>query len=467
MPRAPKSRHSTVARTALVAVTLVAATVGLGVRAVPASATGDPALNQLIIPNPEPGWIIEPDSTVAPFQQRLQSVEATLAGSPVTAAMKIWRGPDTGDVLEIALIQFSTDVPNPQEQVNAGADSACTGATGSSPTSTAPVPTILQSAEADCSTNGRPLTAIAWINGRVLALVLGGGSLAASDVESIATTQAAAIPTSGVSDPSSFPWTVVIIVVVVVVAVAAVFMVVVRRRRSKARSTVGTTGFGTPYPGYAPHQVQGHQPAYGVAPPYGTMPGYGQAPAGGGGYGGYPPSGGTSAPSALPYGSMAGAAPAFGAPVPGAPAPTPSPTSALPTFGSLPPLGGNLAPAPTPGPAPALAATPTGQYGGIPAPAGQYGATPAGPFGAAPAPAPVAPPVAAPAPSPFAAPAPVIGVAPAPAPAPAPAIEVPAPVGVGWHVVDGDPHRQNYWDGSAWTSSLRWDGAAWVTLPVG
>jgi hypothetical protein len=54
--------------------------------------------------------------------------------------------------------------------------------------------------------------------------------------------------------------------------------------------------------------------------------------------------------------------------------------------------------------------------------------------------------------------------------APPPDTGAPAPAGpvagqhveVGWHPVEGDPNRQQYWDGTEWTSHLRWDGTAWV-----
>ncbi len=54
--------------------------------------------------------------------------------------------------------------------------------------------------------------------------------------------------------------------------------------------------------------------------------------------------------------------------------------------------------------------------------------------------------------------------------APPPDAAAPAPAGpaagqpieVGWHPVEGDPNRQQYWDGAEWTAHLRWDGTAWV-----
>jgi hypothetical protein len=54
--------------------------------------------------------------------------------------------------------------------------------------------------------------------------------------------------------------------------------------------------------------------------------------------------------------------------------------------------------------------------------------------------------------------------------APPPDAGAPAPAGpaagqpieVGWHPVEGDPNRQQYWDGAEWTAHLRWDGTAWV-----
>lgn len=51
---------------------------------------------------------------------------------------------------------------------------------------------------------------------------------------------------------------------------------------------------------------------------------------------------------------------------------------------------------------------------------------------------------------------------------PGPAVEAPAaslparPTEVAWYPVDGDPHRQRYWDGEDWTEHLRWDGSTWV-----
>ncbi len=32
---------------------------------------------------------------------------------------------------------------------------------------------------------------------------------------------------------------------------------------------------------------------------------------------------------------------------------------------------------------------------------------------------------------------------------------------IGWHEVDGNPHRKRYWDGTSWTSYLEWDGTEW------
>ena len=31
----------------------------------------------------------------------------------------------------------------------------------------------------------------------------------------------------------------------------------------------------------------------------------------------------------------------------------------------------------------------------------------------------------------------------------------------GWYVVDGDPRRMRWWDGTGWSHPLRWDGVAW------
>ena len=36
---------------------------------------------------------------------------------------------------------------------------------------------------------------------------------------------------------------------------------------------------------------------------------------------------------------------------------------------------------------------------------------------------------------------------------------------VGWHVVEGNPHKQRYFDGNQWTSTIIWNGQDWVNEP--
>lgn len=47
---------------------------------------------------------------------------------------------------------------------------------------------------------------------------------------------------------------------------------------------------------------------------------------------------------------------------------------------------------------------------------------------------------------------------------PPPAQSAPAPMAAGWQPVEGDPHRQAYWDGSRWTAQKRWDGTNWIDV---
>jgi len=35
----------------------------------------------------------------------------------------------------------------------------------------------------------------------------------------------------------------------------------------------------------------------------------------------------------------------------------------------------------------------------------------------------------------------------------------------GWYAVNGNPHKQAWWDGHAWTNNMQWMGSAWVGVP--
>jgi len=320
---------------------LLVATIGMA--AAPAGAAGDAGLDKLILTNPVPGWTPEPSAVVAPVASRLSSVEAGLVGSPVESAVQIWHGPEGGSALEILLVQFAADVPNPQAQVDEDVKSGCLGATQNNSLPSTSVAAIPNSSEAVCTSDGSTPSglAIAWVNGRILASVIALGSIDQSQAVSIATSQAAVIPAGGVSD-SSFPVGVLVLVVLGVAAIVVVVVLVLVRRKKPTPSFAGP-GFSLS-PGFPPG---------GYPPPY-ASPGFG-APAPGGtqspGFGGYASS--TAPGVAPPPGYPGGGAPTAG---PAAPA----------TFGGLPTLGGFNAPAPAPmaapapAPAPAPAAAPAG-----------------------------------------------------------------------------------------------------------
>ena len=232
-------RWTTVAALALVTLVPISF-VGAG----PASATGDPSLDHLIVGDPVPGWTPLPSTTLQLLVTYEEKVLGDLTNQPVTAAVQGWKDPSGPGTLLVAVIRFPEVVPLPDRNAREGAISACATGTATAPTSVAPLPSVPHSAEAQCSGTSATgaalaLTSIAWVNGDLFVLVDGGGpSLPRDRVESYATRQNASISGGSAIVPAGSSTTAIVASLVgalaVAGAVAAVLLVRARRARPAA-----------------------------------------------------------------------------------------------------------------------------------------------------------------------------------------------------------------------------------------
>ena len=114
---------------------------------VPANAAGDPTLNALIIPNPEPGWSPAPTREALGQAANLKKALQKEYAEPIVTAVKYWTSPTEpkgAESLLVGLVAF----PNPplslrlENEVRSSALSFCKSADGKSPARNVPIASI-------------------------------------------------------------------------------------------------------------------------------------------------------------------------------------------------------------------------------------------------------------------------------------------------------------------------------------
>jgi hypothetical protein len=162
---------------------MAALVVGLG--ATPALAVGDSGLSKVIIGNPVPGWVPEPDASLHQLDSKLNApIASSIApdGGVVRTAVEGWRDPaNQGRYAIIVLVALgfsgetvsTTDAQARQAAITVLV-SLCEGMASQSSVHASTVPRVPFSHTLTCTaTNGggQPLAA-SWSRGNVIALVL-------------------------------------------------------------------------------------------------------------------------------------------------------------------------------------------------------------------------------------------------------------------------------------------------------
>ncbi|MFZ0665220.1 MAG: DUF2510 domain-containing protein [Acidimicrobiales bacterium] len=226
-----------------------------------ATAAGNPTLDALIIPNPEPGWTPLSSVETSQFAQEIETELTSKApgNETYTSAVEGWQSPRgaTYSLLAIFVVQvMGGTVDMTASNV---ASNFCSGATNVQPGTTPPIAHVPSSATATCAGNGLRTTIGAAIKGQILEMVASAGShpLGVSTVKQVVITQLAAIPgTVSIGSSSSSTGDIIGGTVGGVVIIGALLSyLVIRRRRSDGRgpgaaaaATEDGSGDGPPAP---------------------------------------------------------------------------------------------------------------------------------------------------------------------------------------------------------------------------
>ena len=214
----------------------------------PAGAAGNTGLASLILPNPEPGWVRAPKSSVQGIVARLEKTDTKAAeGHAVTAAAELWRSVDSKQVLGITLSRsrWPTDVANLDQAARTGLDDECISVSGIDPTSVSPAPTIAGSLAATCSSARArdTLAAVVARKGDYLEMVedigIDAKPLPLATVEALAARQYALLPTPTSSSAPAIGGGLGLVIVAALVAFFAS-----RSRRSRNDEGVGPVATG-------------------------------------------------------------------------------------------------------------------------------------------------------------------------------------------------------------------------------
>jgi|GEM_PF-2659571 len=181
------------------------ATVATCVSAVPAAAAGDPAVDQYILNNPEPGLQAAPAPALAQVIDRIQKLDTNAAGGqPVHVAAQLWEAPDQVSFLAITVIRWPANVDLGQV-LHTAVDDECVSLTGNNPPSLGPAPGVSGSLLGTCTSSPSGLatptvtaTLAATSKGPYSALVesigIGTSPLDATTVTDILSRQDSALP---------------------------------------------------------------------------------------------------------------------------------------------------------------------------------------------------------------------------------------------------------------------------------
>ncbi len=183
-----------------VALATLAVTLSASLLTGPAGASGDPVVSSYLIADPLPNGVAESDAALLPIIASVESQEnALLAGKGYAkVAVGAWVDPATHQIVISELVALTITLPSIAANITEGANAACPQAAGVTPVFTA-VAAIPGSQEVSCTNaqNGLPSTAVAWYASHILTVVVTFG-LTSAQCEAIATTQAAALPTSNI-----------------------------------------------------------------------------------------------------------------------------------------------------------------------------------------------------------------------------------------------------------------------------
>jgi hypothetical protein len=267
-----------------------------------AGAVGDPGLDALILPNPEPGWQETETAAVQAIVDRIQKIDTNAArGGTVQVAARLWRSPDAAtDLFAITLSRWPSNIDNMDDVTRVALNDECVSVAGHNPDSVTTVPGLDGSLAAICSSTGSPrneLTVVAAHRGGYVEFAEGIGvgttPVDLANVGAVASRQFRLLPAPATGTAAA----VIGVIVLGAFAGGAVILAVwlVRYRRNRRSSGTGT---GT---GMAAGTALDEHLNWAVAPS-GTAPSGWPVSAGGAPPGVAPPAGVARWPDAAPAG---------------------------------------------------------------------------------------------------------------------------------------------------------------------
>jgi len=230
-----KIRPTAVAIARAAAVVVLAASVGLLLPGV-AHGAGNPDLDNMIIPNPEPGWTSLSSQELSQLSQEIQTELTSKAPSNETYATAVegWQAPQGSSHALLAIFLVEAIGGNVDMTASSVASNFCDGATNITPGSAPPIENVPSSAIATCSGNGLKTTIGAAIKGGILTMVASAGSnpLGIKGVGSVVMSQLDVIPGSSTPAGSGSSDDAIIesAIGAVVVVGALIALLLIRRR---------------------------------------------------------------------------------------------------------------------------------------------------------------------------------------------------------------------------------------------
>ncbi|MGH9169789.1 MAG: hypothetical protein ACRD0Z_02800 [Acidimicrobiales bacterium] len=241
-----------------------------------ASPAAAASIDQYIIADPVPGWVVVPPDQVQPIATELQN-EFQNEGISVQVGLEAWAGQaPTAGVLVIAVIQLLTKNTAVSGAPASTLDGMCDSATRQLPTSTSAVVGVPDSLEGVCpgtdSSGYSPVTTVAFLQGNAVVLIQGDG-ISTDQVTGIAQNESGEIPAGGIPVPGSHTTLEIVGGVILVILLLVAYRIHRSRHPEPIAALTGAQAGGFDHPSAGPY-----------AEPYAGQGGWAYPGQGGGAY---------------------------------------------------------------------------------------------------------------------------------------------------------------------------------------
>jgi len=157
-----------------------------------AAAAGDAALERSIVDQAGPGWDDLSGNTLSGLVEGEQRTLSGMLGDDVQVAAKGWANGDARVI--VLVVDAHRPLPDPERQARSGVIGACATSTGNSPSLMEPFENIPSAFKAECSGTDAlgkqvSVTAVMWVRGTQLVMVLATGGGAGDVIGSVADAQ--------------------------------------------------------------------------------------------------------------------------------------------------------------------------------------------------------------------------------------------------------------------------------------